>query len=105
MLHDGAGHQERRARSSRVDGARLGEPASAHGVVGCRAVPLSSLGETWGALSLYWGSAVRDENLLPTGIAVAAIAVRAIEAACAQDEHRRAAAFPVASVSCAVGRR
>ena len=79
-----------------LTGARLGEPASAHGVIGCRAVPLSSLGETWGALSLYWGSAVRDENLLPTGIAVAAIAVRAIESACAQDEHRQAAAFPVA---------
>jgi len=80
-----------------LTGARLGEPASAHGVVGCRAVPLSSLGETWGALSLYWGSAVRDENLLATGIAVAAIAVRAIESACAQDEHRQADAFPSTS--------
>ena len=77
-----------------LTGARLGEPASAHGVVGCRAVPLSSLGETWGALSLYWSAAVRDENLLATGIAVAAIAVRAIESACAQGEHRQADAFP-----------
>ena len=81
----------RAVRSERLDyrgltGACLGEPASAHGVVGCRAVPLSSLGETWGALSLYWGPGVRDEDILPTGIAVAAIAVRAILAACAQDE-------------------
>ena len=81
----------RAIRSERLEhrgltGASLGEPASAHGVVGCRAVPLSSQGETVGALSLYWGPGVRDENILPTGIAVAAIAVRAILSACAQDD-------------------
>jgi diguanylate cyclase (GGDEF)-like protein len=92
----------RAIKSERLDhrgltGARLGESASAHGVVGCRAVPLTSRGETFGALSLYWGSSVREENLLPTGIAVAAIAARAIESACVQDEHADAAASPFAS--------
>jgi len=75
-----------------LTGAHLGERASAHGVVGCRAVPLSSEGETFGALSLYWGASVREENLLPTGIAVAAIAARAIESACVQGEQQDAAA-------------
>jgi hypothetical protein len=42
-----------------LTGAHLGEAASAHGVVGCRAVPLSSQGETFGALSLYWGPSSR----------------------------------------------
>jgi diguanylate cyclase (GGDEF)-like protein len=37
-------------------------------------------------LSLYWGPSVREEGLLPTGIAVAAIAVRAIESQRLQDE-------------------
>jgi diguanylate cyclase (GGDEF)-like protein len=69
-----------------LTGAHLGERASTHGVVGCRAVPLTSRGETFGALSLYWGESVREENLLPTGIAVAAIAARAIESACEQGE-------------------
>ena len=81
----------RATKSDRLDqrgltGSHLSEPASAHGVVGCRAVPLSSLGKTWGALSLYWGPSVREEGLLPTGIAVAAIAVRAIEFQRAQEE-------------------
>jgi diguanylate cyclase (GGDEF)-like protein len=81
----------RATKSDRLDhrgltGSHLAEPASAHGVVGCRAVPLSGLGETWGALSLYWGPSVREEGLLPTGIAVAAIAVRAIESQRAQDQ-------------------
>jgi diguanylate cyclase (GGDEF)-like protein len=79
-----------------LTGAHLGEAASAHGVVGCRAVPLSSQGETFGALSLYWGPSVREENLLPTGIAVAAIAARAIESACVQDEHPDDAALAFA---------
>jgi len=92
----------RAVKSERLDhrgltGARVGEPAWAHGVVGCRAVPLSSRGKTFGALSLYWGPSVREENLLPTGIAVAAIAARAIESACAEDEQSDAAAFPAAS--------
>jgi diguanylate cyclase (GGDEF)-like protein len=80
-----------------LTGAHLGEPASTHGVVGCRAVPLTSRGETFGALSLYWGASVREENLLPTGIAVAAIAARAIESACEHDEQRDDAALPFAS--------
>ncbi len=80
-----------------LTGAHLGEPASAHGVVGCRAVPLSSQSETFGALSLYWGSSVREENLLPTGIAVAAIAARAIESVCVQGAQRDAVALPFAS--------
>jgi diguanylate cyclase (GGDEF)-like protein len=92
----------RATKSDRLDhrgltGSHLAEPAAAHGIVGCRAVPLSSLGETWGALSLYWGPSVREEALLPTGIAVAAIAVRAIEFQRAQDEHPDAAAFPPAA--------
>jgi len=82
-----------------LTGARLGEPASTHGVVGCRAVPLTSQGETFGALSLYWGASVREENLLPTGIAVAAIAARAIESACEHDEQRDDAALQFASPS------
>jgi diguanylate cyclase (GGDEF)-like protein len=91
----------RAARSDRLDhrgltGAHLGERASAHEVIGCRAVPLSRLGESWGALSLYWGPSVREESILPTGIAVAAIAVRAIESACAQDQQGDAAGFPAA---------
>jgi diguanylate cyclase (GGDEF)-like protein len=92
----------RPTKSDRLDhrgltGTHLAEPASDHGVVGCRAVPLSSLGETWGALSLYWGPSVREEGLLPTGIAVAAIAVRAIQFQRAQDEHPDAIALPSAS--------
>jgi diguanylate cyclase (GGDEF)-like protein len=71
-------------KSDRLDGlgltgSSLSELASDHGIVGCRAVPLSSGGETWGALSLYWASGTRAEGLLVTGIAVAAIVVRAIE--------------------------
>jgi diguanylate cyclase (GGDEF)-like protein len=62
-----------------LSGSSLADLASAHGVEGCRAVPLSSRGETWGALSLYWGPGTRAEGLLVTGIAVAAIVVRAIE--------------------------
>jgi diguanylate cyclase (GGDEF)-like protein len=93
----------RATKSDRLDqrgltGSLLAEPASGHAVVGCRAVPLSRLGETWGALTLYWGPSVREESILPTGIAVAAIAVRAIEAACAQDEEGDAAAYPLASL-------
>jgi diguanylate cyclase (GGDEF)-like protein len=62
-------------------------------------VPLTSQGETFGALSLYWGASVREENLLPTGIAVAAIAARAIESACEHDEQRDDAALQFASPS------
>ena len=80
-----------------LTGSLLAEAASGHAVVGCRAVPLSRLGETWGALTLYWGPSVREESILPTGIAVAAIALQAIEAACAQDEEGDAAAYPLAS--------
>jgi diguanylate cyclase (GGDEF)-like protein len=92
----------RATKSDRLDhrgltGSHLAEPASAHGVVGCRAVPLSSLGETWGALSLYWGPSAREEGLLPTGIAVAAIAVRAIEFQRAKDDHPDAVALPLSS--------
>jgi diguanylate cyclase (GGDEF)-like protein len=93
----------RATKSDRLDhrgltGSHLAEPASAHGVVGCRAVPLSSLGEIWGSLSLYWGPSVREEGLLPTGIAVAAIVVRAIEYQRAREEHPDAGtAFPLAS--------
>jgi diguanylate cyclase (GGDEF)-like protein len=80
-------------KSDRLDhrgmtGSLLAEQASIHGIAGCRAVPLSSQGETWGALSLYWGTSVREEGLLTTGIAVAAIAVKAIEFQRAQDTHR-----------------
>jgi diguanylate cyclase (GGDEF)-like protein len=79
-------------KSDRLDhrgltGSLLAEQASVHGIAGCRAVPLSNLGETWGALSLYWGPSVREEGLLTTGIAVAAIAVKAIEFQRAQDTH------------------
>ena len=71
-----------------LTGSLLAEQAAVHGIVGCRAVPLSSQGETWGALTLYWGLLVREEGLLTTGIAVAAIAVKAIEFQRAQDAHR-----------------
>ena len=86
-----------------LTGAQLDEAARAHGVVGCRAVPLSSRGETFGALSLYWGPSVREENLLPTGIAVAAIAARAIESACLQGEEQDDAALAFASSPTAGG--
>jgi diguanylate cyclase (GGDEF)-like protein len=92
----------RTTKSDRLDqrgltGSHLAEPAAAYGVVGCRAVPLSSLGETWGALSLYWGASVREESLLPTGIAVAAIAVRAIEFQRVQEEGPAATDAPAAA--------
>jgi len=86
-----------------LTGAQLGDAARVHGVVGCRAVPLSSQGETFGALSLYWGSSVREENLLPTGIAVAAIAARAIESACLQGEGQDDAALAFAPSPAAAG--
>jgi diguanylate cyclase (GGDEF)-like protein len=86
-----------------LTGAQLGEAARAHGVVGCRAVPLTSQGETFGALSLYWGPSVREENLLPTGIAVAAIAARAIESACLEGEEQDDAARAFASSPAAAG--
>jgi diguanylate cyclase (GGDEF)-like protein len=87
-----------------LTGAQLGEAARAHGVVGCRAVPLSSQGETFGALSLYWGPSVREENLLPTGIAVAAIAARAIETACVPGEVQDDAALAFSPSPVVAGR-
>jgi diguanylate cyclase (GGDEF)-like protein len=62
-----------------ITGNVLAEQASHFGVAGCRAVPLSSHGETVGSLNLYWGPSTREERLLTTGIAVAAIASKAIE--------------------------
>jgi diguanylate cyclase (GGDEF)-like protein len=62
-----------------LTGSRLSDPASNHGIVGCQAVPLTSSGDTWGALSLYWGADTRGDGLLVTAIAVAAIVARAIE--------------------------
>ena len=98
----------RATKSDRLDergltGSLLAEPASGHGVVGCRAVPLSSQGETWGALTLYWGPSVREESILPTGIAVAAIAVRAIEVRVRTRRRRRRRRIPARLV--ARGRR
>ena len=62
-----------------LTGSTLAEWASTYGIVGCRAVPLLNEGETWGALTLYWGPSTSEENLLTTGVAVAAIATKAIE--------------------------
>jgi hypothetical protein len=62
-----------------LTGSTLAERASAYGIVGCRAVPLLSEGENWGALTLYWGPSTSEENLLTTGVAVAAIATKAIQ--------------------------
>jgi diguanylate cyclase (GGDEF)-like protein len=78
---DGLGHRG-------LTGAVLATEASRHGIVGCRAVPLSSQGKTWGALTLYWGPTTRQESLLTTGIAVAAIATKAIEYQHGEDERR-----------------
>jgi diguanylate cyclase (GGDEF)-like protein len=99
----------RATKSDRLDhrgltGSHLAQPAAMHGVVGCRAVPLSSQGESWGALSLYWGPSVREGSLLPTGIAVAAIVVRAIEFQRVQDENPDAAAPPAVSPTVHDGR-
>ncbi len=68
-----------------ITGAVLADQASRYGIVGCRAVPLSSQGEIVGALSLYWGESTRENTLLTTAIAVGALATRAIEFQRAQD--------------------
>jgi diguanylate cyclase (GGDEF)-like protein len=68
-----------------LTGASLAEQASSFGIVGCRSVPLSSQDETWGALTLYWGPSTREDGILTTGIAVAAIATKAIEFQHGQD--------------------
>jgi diguanylate cyclase (GGDEF)-like protein len=62
-----------------LTGAGLLDHAPRHGIVGCRSVPLLSRGEILGALTLYWGASTRDENLLTPGVAVAAMAAKAIE--------------------------
>jgi diguanylate cyclase (GGDEF)-like protein len=62
-----------------VTGTHLADQASPHGITGCRSVPLSGQGGCLGALTLYWGPSIREDSLLTTGIAVAAIAVKAIE--------------------------
>ena len=77
-----------------LTGSSLAELASAHGIAGCRAVPLTSGGQTWGALSLYWGPDARGEGLLVTGIAVAAIVVRAIEFQYGQEAAHHGAPLP-----------
>jgi diguanylate cyclase (GGDEF)-like protein len=61
-----------------LTGAGLAEHSSAYGVVGCRAVPLLEHGELWGALTLYWGSSTREENLLTPAVAFAAMAAKAL---------------------------
>jgi diguanylate cyclase (GGDEF)-like protein len=62
-----------------LTGAGLADQASRYGIIGCRAVPLLSRGEVLGALTLYWGESSREENLLTPGVAVAAMATKAIE--------------------------
>jgi diguanylate cyclase (GGDEF)-like protein len=62
-----------------LTGVGLVDHAPRYGIVGCRAVPLLSRGETLGALTLYWGASTREENLLTPGVAVAAMATKAIE--------------------------
>lgn len=62
-----------------LTGAGLVDHAPRYGIVGCRSVPLLSRGETLGALTLYWGASTREENLLTPGVAVAAMATKAIE--------------------------
>jgi len=57
------------------------------------AVPLSGNGETWGALTLYWGPSTSEQSLLTTGVAVAALAARAVEFQHAQDSLRNTAAL------------
>ncbi len=74
-------------------GSGLAAQAAVYGIVGCRAVPLSSNGETWGALTLYWGPSTSEQSLLTTGVAVAALATRAIEFQHAQDSLRNTAAL------------
>jgi diguanylate cyclase (GGDEF)-like protein len=71
----------------------LAAQAPVYGVVGCRAVPLSGNGETWGALTLYWGPSTSEQSLLTTGVAVAALAARAVEFQHAQDSLRNTAAL------------
>jgi len=63
-----------------ITGADLAQLARSFDVGGCRVVPLSSNGQTLGALTLYWGPSSSEDGLLTTGIAVAAIATKAIEA-------------------------
>jgi diguanylate cyclase (GGDEF)-like protein len=69
-----------------LTGSTVAEQATAYGIMGCRAVPLLSGGETLGALTLYWGPSTSEENLLTTGIAVAAIATKAIQFERARDQ-------------------
>jgi diguanylate cyclase (GGDEF)-like protein len=79
-----------------LTGVTLAEEASAHDVVGCWAVPLSSRGETLGAVTLYGGPSDRDEGLLTTAIAVAALAAKAVEHQ-REQEQRWAREEPAAS--------
>jgi diguanylate cyclase (GGDEF)-like protein len=62
-----------------LTGVGLIDHAPRYGVVGCRSMPLVSRGETLGALTLYWGPSTREESLLTPGVAVAAMATKAIE--------------------------
>lgn len=68
-----------------LTGSTLADHASVYGVVGCRSVPLLSEGQTLGVLTLYRGPSTSEENLLTTGVAVAAIATKAIQFEFARD--------------------
>jgi len=62
-----------------LTGTGLVDVAPLYGVVGCGAVPLLSRTEVLGALTLYWGPSTRETNLLTPGVAIAAMATKAIE--------------------------
>jgi diguanylate cyclase (GGDEF)-like protein len=62
-----------------LTGSGLVDVAPLYGVVGCGAVPLLSRTEVLGALTLYWGPSTRETNLLTPGVAIAAMATKAIE--------------------------
>jgi diguanylate cyclase (GGDEF)-like protein len=85
----GLGTQGNGLNQRGLTGASLAEQASSYGIVGCRSVPLSSRDETWGALTLYWGPSTREDGILTTGIAVAALATKAIEFQHGRDQSNR----------------
>jgi diguanylate cyclase (GGDEF)-like protein len=73
--------------------------APLHGIVGASSVPLLSRTEVLGALTLYWGQSTREANLLTPGVAVAAMATKAIESQRRQEARPHAGARQVQSAS------
>jgi diguanylate cyclase (GGDEF)-like protein len=82
-----------------LTGTGLADLAPLHGIVGCRAVPLLSRSEILGALTLYWGSSTQEANLLTPGVAIAAMATKAIEFQRRQEAKPNPGARPPQSAS------